>query len=290
MEAQNEPSRNVIGVPLRSNSILQARVREAEYREFDARRESKALRGLMFVHLKKDLDAKPLDWITCQEPPEASEEQRNIDRQRPLTSYGLQRDIQQHLSAIRTDLDSFSQSEAYSLMLSGYRMTEHEFPRTIIGYPSKPLHEKKWQFLAVEQAMKKHKGHEAEHDELKRLLEAGSSRAFRIWKLHKPLKIAGWILGVAALIAFLWISWHWSRVSLLNLGAVGATVVALIAVVIVGKIIVKIVKFRDTLITIGVGIGMSIIGWLVARLHLHVFDPFFKKYGQVSAIQERSKK
>ena len=40
MGTQDDPSRGLIGVPLRSNSILMARVREAEYRELDARRRS----------------------------------------------------------------------------------------------------------------------------------------------------------------------------------------------------------------------------------------------------------
>jgi hypothetical protein len=244
----------------------------------------------MFSHLKKDIDAKPVDWVTCQEPPEASEEQRDIARRRPLTVYGIEKDIQERLAAIRTDLDSFSQAEAYSLMLSGYRMTAYEFRRTIIGYSSTRTNDEHWPFLAVEQAMKKSKGQEAEHDELERLLEAGSSKAFKIWKLYLPLKVTGWILGVAALLAFIWASWHWADVSLLNLGWIGSTVIALLAVLIVGKVIVKVVKFRDTLVTIGLGVGMSLIGWLVARLHLHVFDPFFKNYGQVSALEKRAKK
>jgi predicted acylesterase/phospholipase RssA len=290
MDAQNDPSRNLIGVPLRSNSVLQARVREAEYRELDSRRESDALRGLMFVHLKKDLDAKPVDWINCQEPPEASEEQRDIERNKSLTCYGIQRDIQQCLAAIRTDLDSFSHAEAYALMLSGYRMTGYEFPRTIIGNSTTPSQEENWTFFAVDDAVRRNKGHEAEHDELKRLLKAGSSRAFKIWQLYTPLKIGGWILGFAAIIAFLWISWHWAHVSLLKLGWVGGTVIAVLAGAIVGKAIVKIVRFRDTLVTKSLGVGMGLIGWLVARLHLHVFDPFFKRYGQISALEKRAKK
>lgn len=288
MESEYEPSRNIIGVPLRSNSILQSRVREAEYRELDARQESKALRGLMFIHLKKDLDAMPLDWIGCQEPHEESEEQRNIKRHRPLTFYGIQKDIQQKLSAIRTDLDSFSQSEAYALMLSGYRMTEHEFPRSIIGFPLSPSNQKDWPFLAIEPAMKREDGHETKHEELKRLLEASNSTAFKIWKLYRPLKILGWFLGVAALIAFLFATWHWSSMRLLNFGDIGITALTLIAATIVGKTIVKIVRFRDTLLTIAIGIGMCLIGWLVARLHLHCFDPFFKKYGQISSLEKRA--
>ncbi|MBN1652584.1 MAG: patatin-like phospholipase family protein [Deltaproteobacteria bacterium] len=296
MEAQNLPSKNIIGVPLRSNDILQSRVREAEYRELDARREASALRGLMFVHLKKDLDAKPVDWIGCQEPPEASDEQRDIARSRPLTVYKVQKDIQESLAAIRTDLDSFSQVEAYALMLSGYRMTAYDFPRAVTGYSStatsgeKKTKNVKWPFFAVEPAMKREEGHEAEHDELKRLLDAGSSRAFRIWKLYTPLKVTGWILCVAALLTFLWAAWRWADLSILNFGSVGSTVLALLAALIVGKTTVKVVKFRDTLVTIGLGVGMSLFGWLVARLHLHLFDCFFKKYGRVSALAKRVSK
>ena len=290
MEAQNVPSGNIVSVPLRSDSILQSRVRGAQYRELDARWESEALRGLMFVHLKKDLDSKPMDWVNCQEPPEASDEQRDIERHRPLTYYGIQKDIQQSLAAIRTDLDSFSEAEAYALMLSGYCMTEHEFARTVSGYPSMPSTDESWPFLDVKDAMKNNKGHEAEHDELKRLLDAGKSRAFKIWKLYKPLKIAGWILGFTALLLFLWASWIWAPISLLKLGWVGTIVLTLVLAVVVGKVIVRIVKFGDTLVMIGVGVGMSLIGWLVARLHLYLFDVMFKKYGTIAAFKDRAVK
>jgi hypothetical protein len=68
METQDDPSRGLIGVPLRSNSILMARVREAEYRELDARKRSSLVRKLVYLHLKKDLEVNPKDWIGCKEP------------------------------------------------------------------------------------------------------------------------------------------------------------------------------------------------------------------------------
>ena len=43
------------------------------------------------------------------------------------TDYGVDKELQRKLVAIRTDLDSFSDVEAYSLMVSGYLMTEYEF-------------------------------------------------------------------------------------------------------------------------------------------------------------------
>ena len=54
---------------LRSDSILQARVRGTQYRDLDSRAAGSMLAGLMFVHLKKDLDNTPVDWTNC--PPES---------------------------------------------------------------------------------------------------------------------------------------------------------------------------------------------------------------------------
>src|SRR5262249_14870085 len=107
------PPDTVIGVPLRSASILQDRVRESEYQDLRGRVENRALEGLFFVHLKKELTVVPLDWIDCKDPA------RVPLRSLATTSYGIDRDIQRHLAGIRTDLDSFTEVEAYALMASG---------------------------------------------------------------------------------------------------------------------------------------------------------------------------
>jgi hypothetical protein len=125
MESDNNPSKGVLGVPLRSNSILMARVREAEYRELEARRRSGVLRNLTFIHLKKDLEVHPVDWIGCEDSPYFGKERRSIDL-KDETDYGILKEIQERLAAIRTDLDSFCDAEAYALMTSGYRMVDPE--------------------------------------------------------------------------------------------------------------------------------------------------------------------
>lgn len=56
MGAEDHPS-GILGVPLRSNSILQARVREALYHDVAARRRAEVLRGLMFIHLNQGITA-----------------------------------------------------------------------------------------------------------------------------------------------------------------------------------------------------------------------------------------
>ena len=61
MGSENQPSNGLLGVPLRSNGILQARVREAQYNGLSARKRAGLLRGFMFVHLKEDSDVDPID-------------------------------------------------------------------------------------------------------------------------------------------------------------------------------------------------------------------------------------
>jgi predicted acylesterase/phospholipase RssA len=84
-----------------------------------ARLASGALRGFCFVHLNQDVAPHPLDRIRGNDAP----------RPGPTTSYGIDRELQRALCAIRTDVDTFTEVEAYALMLSGYRMTTHELQR-----------------------------------------------------------------------------------------------------------------------------------------------------------------
>jgi len=97
MGTQDDPSTSLLGVPLRSNSILQARVRVSQYHELCGRKRASLLKGFMFVHLKKDLDVLPIDWASCHDPSESV-------RVSPLTPYGLNTSIQRQLANIRTIL------------------------------------------------------------------------------------------------------------------------------------------------------------------------------------------
>lgn len=68
MEAQDNPQDTRLGVSMRSFSVSMTRVRQTQYRELAARKRSGLLKGLMFIHLKRDLDADPVDWRDCQDP------------------------------------------------------------------------------------------------------------------------------------------------------------------------------------------------------------------------------
>lgn len=280
MDAQDNPSSGILGVPLRSNSILMARVREAQYDDLAARQHSSQLRGLMFVHLKKDLDVDQIDWVDCQDPHEASEEARTGPQRGVLTSHGILKTVQKKLAEIRTDLDSFSETEAYALMTSGYLMTEKEFVELIEGFPTPQGEQPDWRFLQIQEAMQRPEktGH------LMRILDVAGERAFKVWKLSPLLKVTAWILAIAVGIGLSWAFINWASRPVLTVGMIGLLIAAATATVLVGKRIMKIVRMRDTLLKIAIGVGMALGGWLAARIHLHFFDKLFLKYGRIDRV------
>jgi predicted acylesterase/phospholipase RssA len=291
MSSQNNPSSGLLAVPLRSNTILMARVREAQYNELSARKRAGLLRGFMFVHLKDDLDVDPVDWIGCLDPFNASDDSRPTYRRGPLTRYGIAKDIQRLLAGVRTDLDSFSDVEAFALMTSAYRMTEYEFrfSKCIEGFPA-PAEDYKWDFLAVEEGMK---GSGRKYEFLKRQLSVSSSLAFKIWKLSKPLKVTAIVLAVLALAAVVWSIFRWAtvtvvpRITIWDIAVYAATLILLSLVTLVaGKWAKRALRWRDTLRLMVLGISMAVLGWIVARLHLHFFDPMFLRGGSVERFKK----
>jgi len=171
-------------------------VRASEFREVDLLRRGSALNGLAFLHLKKGLDASQIDWVDCQDPTEneAISEQK---ASKPLTNYGIPRPVQARLAAIRTDLDAFSDSEAYTLMLSGYRMMTDEVQTSLSHLPFVDDSKVQWDFLAVRDIALRTPNKELEHADLLRQLDVGAKLLFKVWQLWPALR---W-LAIAILIA-----------------------------------------------------------------------------------------
>ena len=189
MDSQSHPSSGLVGVPLRSNSIMMSRVRQAQFRELAARHRSERIRGLMFLHLKLDLDIELVDWIGERSP----EDPVKPD---PMTDYDLPKELQGKLAAIRTDLDSFSEVEGFALMTSGYRMARHEFGKNIKGVAKRPT-EVCWQFQSIAPAIDP--GADTYAGVLK-ILKVAHLAAAKIWVLSKPLRSAGVVLALFAAV------------------------------------------------------------------------------------------
>jgi predicted acylesterase/phospholipase RssA len=286
MNTMNDPGAGLLAVPLRTNSALQARVRVAQYRELSARRRSSALRGLMFIHLKKDLQVKPLDWINCPDP------QDSVDSDLPLTKYGINKDAQERLAAIRTDLDSFSDAEARALMISGYRMTEFEMARRLPELDNSDGTAADWQFMKFDESLTRADAPAS----LLKLLSVAASLAFKIWRLWRPL--GAFVIAVGVLLAglfgwFCWKNWNASIISIdfgeadvspwrLTWGEAAiavATTAALSLLPAFARNILRVVDYRKTAYEITVGVAMGLFGWIAAQLHLRVFDKIYLWWG-----------
>ncbi len=187
MRDAEHPKRDLLGVASRSNSVLMARVRSAQITELASLRRSEALRGLMIVHLKKGLPAPPRDWIGCQEPyrpdddalaPDADAEPR----------YRIDPEAQRALAELRTDLDSFSDDEAYALMAAGYEMTRVELGEGLGGAATADPElerEVSWPFAEVLAKL----GRPDDESGLATALRPGRARFFR-WLVARRLRRA----------------------------------------------------------------------------------------------------
>jgi predicted acylesterase/phospholipase RssA len=169
------PKRALLNVLLRTNSVLMSRVRGAQYADLASRRRSETLRGLMIVHLKKGLPAQPRDWKGTREPWDPEDDALPEQDRTGRSPYPIDEDVQRALAQLRTDLDAFSDEEAYALMGAGYQMTACDLQEALPELararrsPSSP-----WPFAELLPRL--------EHDPDRRLwraLEPGRSLFFR---------------------------------------------------------------------------------------------------------------
>lgn len=254
-------------------------------------RRSSALNGLAFLHLKKDLDATQIDWVDCQDPAER-------DSSKPLTSYGIPRPVQSRLAAIRTDLDAFSDNEAHTLMLSGFRMMTDEV-QTNLSLPFSDDTKVQWDFLAISDVALRAPNKGFEHVDLLRQLDVGARLLFKTLQLWRGL---GWFIAMTVIFAGLagmkvlrqalavicvgskkcnaltlapggevllnWIAASADAISLLPFGAV---VVLLVLTVLIAAAIAivwllhRLFRTRKGLSVIVTGVLIVTVGWLVAH-------------------------
>lgn len=294
------PSGELPAVALRANDLLMARVREAQFRELDLLRRASALNGLVYLHLRKDLEARQLDWVDCQDPYELLEEAaRPAQRGRTVTGYGIPFTVQARLAGIRTDLDSFSETEAYALMLSAYRMAEAEFKQQLPGWPWPEAHREPWSFLAIEDVVTRSPGTEFEHARLLRILKVGAARGLKAWRLAPTLASAALAALLLAVLAAWW--WEPSRLviefvlwSIPGVGralldvkydppaqTAGRALLAVAACGIVAWILHRLFRTGKSVSVIVTGLLVVTVGWLGAVLHLAIFDRLYRMRGKV---------
>lgn len=276
---QEQPGSGIFETPFRATGILRAHLRAEQYERMRDRRGSRALRGLMYLHLRKSLEGEAVGPACADDKPASVYAVRTTDL---LTPYGIRRDVQASLAAIRTDLDTFSDVEAYALMVSGYRMAEYESPRALRGFPLAEGPRPDWRFLSLEEAMKRVGSVRAISGTLN-LLGVASNRGFKVWRLSRAAQFVGLLLGLAALSAlyFLTRGW-WEQQLTFRVYYLVAVTVAVCLALLALKIILVTRKLSKTLTEIGFEVGLALFGWLAANLYLGLLDRIYLKLGRVT--------
>jgi predicted acylesterase/phospholipase RssA len=279
------------GVLLRTVSVLQDRVREAEYQDLQGRLDSHALEGVFFIHTQKDLAPNPLDWIGCQDP-----SANNVNAE--LTSYGIARDLQAKIAALRTDLDSFTEVEACALMASGYLMTEQHLKDLDKqhkkegksgnwgGFEVNASQQRSWEFLKLKDLLAEKPGDQASDkcNDLALQLQVGSSLFFKAWQLVPWLKYAGYSaagLLLWVLFKLIVLQWHSTLFSI----SVGGAIIALLGVL--AALFLPALKWlnpKEEARSLVIKIAIALTGYCLAKLHLNIFDPLFLARGKLARL------
>jgi hypothetical protein len=141
-----------------------------------------------------------------------------------------------------------------------------------------------WAFLGIEPAIAAGNRSAATKD-IKAFLGVGRRIAFKVWALSPSLRVARIALGIAAIAGLVWLGIQApipvvpaiSHRKLLGAGL--GFVIVIGATQLLGRWVVGAIQWRESLYRVLVGVGMCVVGWLLARIHLLVFDPWFLSLG-----------
>ncbi|MGZ8223476.1 MAG: patatin-like phospholipase family protein [Methylobacter sp.] len=151
MNTEDSPETGSVPVLLRTSTILQDRVRTEGLLLL---KNSQGTHNVAFMNLRAGLEVREIFPIN-------QHDNQPEDKIFPATSpeFGVNPEVQEGLSKIRTDLDAFTEVEAYSLMLDAYRMSkqdlEHFKEHAHCMQAAKPASERTpppapWRFTGIE--------------------------------------------------------------------------------------------------------------------------------------------
>ncbi len=281
MGTENNPAVDAIPVALRVGSILQDRVRTESLLHLTATNTN----NVAFISLREGLGIQQIGWF----------DKNNIqapDILIPPSSqdFGVDPRVQDSLSKMRTDLDAFTEVEAYSLMLDAYLMSKMEldnYKKTVncsdIQNSVSRLSNKDWTFLGIEKWMR-----EPTEDYLKQLKVAQLT-------FGKALMLLPWLLIPLFFIAFVSLYVYWSQLVGLLFSSIPVYVIVMALLLLVinrfAPDLLKLLPFLEALrptamVAKAVGKVMLLtIGTGFVQLYLWIINPLFLKYGRLSNLK-----
>lgn len=285
MRDEEQPATSIPGVLGRANSILMDRVREEELFRLIQHEEA----PVVFMHMLRGLSGRAVSWIGTDGKPALPDEK---EREAEVSSenFGVACEVQDLLSRIRTDLDSFSDVEAYALMYDGYRMSEQEFPKCKafkeLLPKSAPPAPPPCRFLKTAPLMAK------PTPTFLQQLKVGGERVLKIFRLNIPVAAATG-MALAALLFWLWKAFGpWVQAQLAKQFTVQellltAAVLAIGFIPIVSRVF-HIFRFlggpTSFIVRFVVRAALPALASIPVAIHLFVFDRLFLKQGTLERL------
>ncbi|MEN8260562.1 MAG: patatin-like phospholipase family protein [Pseudomonadota bacterium] len=286
MDAENQPPTGSASVLLRTSSVLMDRVRTEGLRRL---METKGKQRVAFMHLREGLMIRQLAWIN--EKGDVAEPVSCIEAS--SQDFGVDPQVQEKLASLRTDLDSFTEVEAYSLMLDAYLMSDSSLSRFRKQSKSPEIRGAKavdvadWAFLKIAPWMKN-----PSPEYLKQLDVAG-------FTFGKPLFLIPWLaIAVAAIIVLLVVAvWPWLTALLTQSVPIYLILLAILFVVSdyflprLAKIFRFVEFLRAPVNAVKRVFGRVLIPFLGAyfvKFYLKFIDPLFLSRGRFEEFKRRS--
>jgi hypothetical protein len=94
------------------------------------------------------------------------------------------------------------------------------------------------------------------------------------------------VLALLAFVVLVWFYETWWGVQLVKLTLGGLAIMGGIFLLgkILGSTVMRIINYRKTLEEFAVGLGMSVLGFAIARIHVHVFDRLYLRWGKLDRV------
>jgi NTE family protein len=295
------PSSDMLPVLTRSVSVLSDRVREEQLHAMMS-----GERPYLFLHLRRGVTPRVVKTVAADEAGASTRQRMRADLPEMLTPY------QDDLARVRTDLDSFSEVEAYSLMLNGYKMVEadlrarfEEFGRfTAVGSrDAEPALTPDFAFLALDRHLKSEGRPRGANKHYQKHIEAAAHGAFKVFRLAP---VRAWLaaLSLAAAVALVYlglrrlsdaigplpggITLFWAVIllpfaaSLLTAGALG------IMAAVPTPTRPKVLSTREYLrvwLRVYMRVPIAVVMPLVVLTHLRLFDRMFLEQGRLRHLR-----
>ena len=281
MGTENSPSVDGVPVALRVNRILKDRVRTLGLLHL---MDSHNKGNVAFVNLREGLGIQQIGWFDKNNTQVADT---------PIASctekFGVAAQVQESLSKMRTDLDAFTEVEAYSLMLDAYLMSEGELSRfkketkhtgikNSISLPSEG-----WKFLGVKKWMK-----EPTADYLKQLKVAQAT-------FGKTMMLYGWLSVSVVVLAVVLLYLFRAQLMAFLLGSISTSIITVTAALwLVNKYappLMKLLPFLKMLrphavLAKAVGnVALLTAATVFVQLYLAVINPLFLARGRMSKLK-----